>query len=261
MTDNNAKSTNLPGEKDVSGNKKGYEESLKGIEVSRVDKKKHLLNSIKDVASGAFVENIPGIKQTLEIYEEYNRNIEHQKQIAVFNELFNRVQDLEETKERLLELLTDHQYGLVLFNKYKRISESMPFIDDGITILSNTLETLVEGNFQEKFSQHNYFLELIDKLSIQALILLMDHKNWPEQLTLSPSGRHVLGQAIIEDWYIHFAEEYNDKSGKKLDVQLLELAVRELYSNGLFIIYQDGRDHSVILTLPGASLLSYLSNK
>lgn len=261
MMDNKSKSNNFPVENDVSGSKKGYEESLKEIEVSTGDKKKHLWDSVKSVVSGAFADNIPVLKQALEIHEEYNRNIEQQKRIAVFNELFNRVEDLEETKEKLLKMLTDHQYGLVLFNKYKRISESMPFVEDGIKILSNTLETLVDGNFQKKFSQHNYFLELIDKLSIQALILLMDHKNWPEQLNLSPSGRHVLGQAIVEDWYIHFAQEYNEKSGKKLDVQLLELAVRELYSNGLFTIYQDGGDHSVILTFPGASLLTYLSNK
>ncbi|MFD4706996.1 hypothetical protein ACFWM3_19310 [Gottfriedia sp. NPDC058432] len=158
-------------------------------------------------------------------------------------------------------MLTNHQYGLVLFNKYKRISESMPYVEEGVKILSNTLETLVDDNLQEKFSQHNYFLELIDKLTIQALILLIDNKNWPEQLNLSPSGRHVLGQAIVEDWYIQFVLEYNEKSGRQLEVQLLELAVRELYSNGLFTIYQDGGGHSVVLTVQGVSLLTYLSDK
>lgn len=71
----------------------------------------------------------------------------------------------------------------------------------------------------------------------------------------------MLGQAIVEDWYIEFALEYNEKSGRQLDVQLLELAVRELYSNGLFTIYQDGGGHSVVLTVPGGSLLTYLSDK
>lgn len=257
----NSKDEVLPIENDVSRIKMGYEEALKEIKVSAADKKNVLLDSISNVIKGELKEKAPLFKYYFKTQEEYSRNIEEQKQIEVFNELFSRVDDLAEFKEKLQIMLTEDQYGLMLFNKYKRISESTPFVEEGIKILSYTLEKLVNDDFKNKFSQHNYFLEIIDKLSIQALILLIDHKNWPEQIQLNSSGRYVLGQAIVEDWYVHYAMEYNTKSGRQLDVMLLELAVRELYSNGLFTIYQDGANHSVALTIQGASLLTYISEE
>ncbi|MFD4706997.1 hypothetical protein ACFWM3_19315 [Gottfriedia sp. NPDC058432] len=60
-----SESKKFPVINDVSGIKKGYEESLREIEVSTDDKKKQLWDSVKSVARGAIADNIPVLKQFL----------------------------------------------------------------------------------------------------------------------------------------------------------------------------------------------------
>lgn len=98
------------------------------------------------------------------------------------------------------------------------------------------LDEVISSDFKANFSEHSFYLELLDNLSLHSLLILKDNMNWPTQIVTTGGGRHVQGNAQQNDWYIDFIVDYSRKPSfenyTSTSLHFVELVIRELHTNG-----------------------------
>lgn len=112
----------------------------------------------------------------------------------------------------------------------------------------------MKKDFHELFDIHNYFLNLINKLSTVSLKILLDKDNWPTDVS-GPTFQ--TGNMVITDWEKRFVDKYSDIV--KIDENLLYISIYELRDNR--IIEYSKQNKNVCLTKLGNNLFEYIDEK
>jgi hypothetical protein len=118
-------------------------------------------------------------------------------------------------KQKLFENFVTDPQGNILYNKVIRIVDDNPPNTYYIKLLANALKTIRDSDFKSRFSEHVYIVNQIEKLTMQALLLLSDYNSWPEFLI---SSYRSTGEFIDTSWVNEFLwvyapqKEINDKN-------------------------------------------------
>ncbi|SET95933.1 hypothetical protein SAMN04487821_13427 [Enterococcus malodoratus] len=199
------------------------------------------------------------------VFMDWNKkldaNLEDVKKQMLLEAYFNKSDNHEKAIENLKEAMTD-VYGNALINKIFRMLSDYPPDGDWFTHLRTALEKICESkNFEKLFDTHKFNLGLIEKMSPQALSIIVDANNWPE-FQFSFSGMSIGGK-VTDQFQFPFATTYAQKKGIKeaIKVERIVHIVNDL-QNGGFIECNErqGQYFKLRLTNMGKSLFEYLTD-
>jgi hypothetical protein len=108
------------------------------------------------------------------------------------------------------------------------------------------------------FLEINYVLSQMEKLSVQALLLISKHTSWED--VRFERATNMSGQLIVGDWSIQVANHFAAKTNMKVDpksVKRLAHCFLELQSNGIAQLNNEAK--SFELTQVGQEVAIYLS--
>ncbi|MFC6315194.1 hypothetical protein ACFQHW_06350 [Lapidilactobacillus achengensis] len=168
----------------------------------------------------------------IETGDRLKSNLDDAKKAALISEYLQKVDDQEQGLMRLADLITD-PYGLSIYSKITALLSDSPFDDDLISILSEYLAKLSkEPNLGEAFSKSKTILNLIDKVSPLALIVLKNYRFWPR--ISNPGAAVVVGGVVQGDNSQLVAECFQTIPALHgIEVGSIRMAILDLQVNGL----------------------------
>lgn len=164
--------------------------------------------------------------------DKLKSKLEDAKKIQLLSEYLQKTDDHEKALDNIVDLITN-PYGLSLYSKIINILSDSPTDGDVLEILSDYLFNLVrEESLQRAFSRNKTILNIIDKSSPQALILLRKANVWPLvtgiKTFMSSSGHvqddysRVVAQSFVQ------AEQFSS-----ISVDDMQMAIVDLEKNRL----------------------------
>lgn len=164
--------------------------------------------------------------------DKLKSKLEDAKKIQLLSEYLQKTDDHEKALDNIVDLITN-PYGLSLYSKIINILSDSPTDGDVLEILSDYLFNLVrEESLQKAFSRNKTILNIIDKSSPQALILLRKANVWPLVTgikTFMSSSGHVQG-----DYSRVVAQSFvQDEQFSSISVDDMQMAIVDLEKNGL----------------------------
>lgn len=202
------------------------EEVKSAVATTAKDKGKSL---VSDLFNAKWFDLVCDIADT---GDKLKSKLDDAKKIQLLSEYLQKTDDHEKALNNLVDLITN-PYGLSLYSKIINMLSDSPADGDILEILSDYLFNLVrEGNLQKTFSRNKTILNMIDKSSPQALILLRKADVWPSftgiKLVISYGGRvqgdntRAVAQSFIQ------AEQFSS-----ISVDDMQMAIVDLEKNGL----------------------------
>lgn len=164
--------------------------------------------------------------------DKLKSKLEDAKKIQLLSEYLQKTDDHEKALDNIVDLITN-PYGLSLYSKIINILSDSPTDGDVLEILSDYLFNLVrEESLQKAFSRNKTILNIIDKSSPQALILLRMYNKWtlvPKPQTVISNGGHVQGDntRLVAQTFVE------NKVIENVDVDDVQMAIYDLEENGL----------------------------
>ncbi|PAE24746.1 hypothetical protein [Bacillus sp. 7894-2] len=205
--------------------------------------------------------------------DEVNKSQQQEKFDALIFDLITSQKVNNDTIQQIKELLLD-PYGSMLFNKYSRILNNVPYYNEFIDLLGDALINISQEDYQEKYYDLDFLLTKIESLSPLALLLLTKLNDWQGE-TYNKTGDYKLIDNIVQgDWYTDFAAQYQSvllKYGVSEKIELVNmhsrmaLVIRELANEGLVIASGDGnkkrKEFTIGLSKPAFDILQLLKVK
>ncbi|MFT8836874.1 hypothetical protein [Liquorilactobacillus satsumensis] len=199
----------------IKVNGRTLEDRLSKVQLT-LKQEKEITNSsskeaVKDVGK-KIVSKIPiasTIAEAAFVFMDWNKKIdqdlEDAKEKMLIEKYLNKADSQEIAIQNLKEAMTDI-YGNTLINKVFKMLSEYPPDGDLLENLRRVLRNICElKNFKKLFSRHKFNLSLIEKLSPQALTVLMDAKNWP---AFSMNARASFGGRINDNFQKPFMNAY-----------------------------------------------------
>lgn len=195
------------------------------------------------------------------------------KKALLMQAYMDKTENIADEVEKLEKFVTSAE-GNILFNKIIRILNTNVEDREYIEILGRVLKMMTNSDFINLFSKYVYALNQIDKLTPQALIILLDYKIWPEFLMTRYSSNEGV---IVSEWVEEFMKNY--VKVKKIEQQdtsrRIAHALRELLRNNLILArmksQNDSKDMGSVreanqpaiceLTELGSEIIDYVENK
>jgi len=151
---------------------------------------------------------IEQIKTLLNWNKEVNEEIREAKKEILLALLFGQNAANSKSLNDLINFMTD-PFGNTLFNKILSILDDSPPDIELITQLSNAIKFMLTTDYSSLFSQHKYFLSLMQTLSSQSLVLLCEHIHYPDfTISQGPIGLDDDLRIISSFWTEDFAKAY-----------------------------------------------------
>lgn len=158
--------------------------------------------------------------------------LDDMKKVMLLAEYLQKVDDQEQGLLKLTDLITD-PYGLSIYSKIISMLSDSPADDDLLSLMSDYLKKLTEEDrLSEIFSKTKSILNLIDKNSPQALILLRNARDWP--LVPNPGNAVTVNGRVQGDNTKLVASTFvKIPQFKKYSIVSLQMAIFDLETNGL----------------------------
>ncbi|MFD1411709.1 MULTISPECIES: hypothetical protein [Lapidilactobacillus] len=168
----------------------------------------------------------------IETGDRLKSNLDDAKKAALISEYLQKVDNQEQGLLKLADLITD-PYGLSIYSKITALLSDSPFDDDLISILSEYLAKLSnEQNLGEAFSKSKTILNLIDKVSPLALIVLKNYRSWP--IIPSPQNSISIGGVVQGDNSALVAKSFSTISVlQNVEESSIQMAILDLQVNGM----------------------------
>nr|DAG07276.1 MAG TPA: hypothetical protein [Caudoviricetes sp.] len=182
-----------------------------------------------DILNGKWGDLIFDIADT---GDHLKNKLDDMKKAILLAEYLQKVDDQEQGLLKLSDLITD-PYGLSIYSKIVTMLSDSPADDDLLAIMSDYLKKLTEADdLSQIFSQAKSILNLIDKSSPQALILLQNKDVWP--LIPTPKAAITVGGRVQGDNTKLVASAFATvPQFRTLSVTSLQMAIVDLEMNGL----------------------------
>ena len=161
---------------------------------------------IKKTARGAILElfGLGALENVLDTAERIEGATQEYKKGMLMEEYGRQVKINQDEVAKLKKFVTSPE-GNIVFNKIIRILNNNPPIPYYAKLLATALRKIINSDFSNLFTKHVYVLNQIEKLTPQALIILVDCKNWPEySIGAYASERGV----ITSEWIKSFLSSY-----------------------------------------------------
>ncbi len=191
-----------------------FEKRLASVSLGIEDKEEVVDEVIKE-GVGEVVADSTGpvgkiVLKIINFGDEVEKGIREKKKEYLFTEYLKKTDNLEEEVRKIEDFISD-PYGSMLYGKIIAIlGDNTPNLYY-IKMLSRILRKVVNTEFQQLFEEHKYAIDLIARLSPQALIILADCPQWPTYNL----GRYQSDRGVItSDWVETFAIAY--ANGKKI---------------------------------------------
>lgn len=244
---------------DISKSKepKTLVEKAKNIVIGRKEKSKIMKEQVwKAIADSLPVPGL--IKCILRSTSDYEEEIDKLKKEKLIERYLNNFDSLEEAVKKLERLLTN-PCGLILWSKINRLIHKQD-TKENLEIVGSALTYIVNRDFESQFDEHLMGLEIIERLSPQALLLLKKHKDYPG---FTYFAAQLVGEPVEPNWIWPLSEKlissWENNNSKALSTVCV--AFYELYREGLIdkMFIPGGRNsYMCILTEYGESLYEYL---
>lgn len=241
---------------------KSLEERLEEINISQDQENEILSNktikTIRDTVLGSFkVGEV--ISTILNWNEEIDQEINEAKK-AVLLDRYLALVDRQQDSINNLKVFLSNPQGNVIFNKILRILDDNPPDYELIGHLASALKFIIDDkSFCKLFESHRFALAQIEKLSVQALTILADYKNYP---SFNLSAVSIMGQKVSSEWNIQFTQVYCNKksiTSDELSKRVLHVII-QLQSQGYIEAYKSRNGgYECRVTDVGKDLLPYLS--
>jgi len=130
------------------------------------------------------------------------------------------------------------------------------FDDSFQKIIEAIIINIIKTDFKELLNIHDYYLNLLNKLSKISLKILLNCNNWPTKVS---GPRMKSGDMVITNWEKRFSEEYAKLNNIKdrIEVDIILQCIFELRDNR--IIEYKSKDRGVALTENGKNLVKYFN--
>lgn len=161
---------------------------------------------VKKTTRGVFLDlfGLGTIEKVLDTAERIEEATQEYKRGMLMQEYSQQVKLTQDEVSKLEKFVTSPE-GNILFNKIVRIVNNNPPIPHYAKLLANALKTTINSNFLELFHKYIYVLNQIEKLTPQALIILVDSNNWPEYSI----GTYASEKGVItSEWIKSFLLSY-----------------------------------------------------
>ncbi len=212
-----------------------FESAIEEIQLPQ-DKKKEIIEE-KTISSlvKAILKTVGlgGIGEFLSLNEKIQDEFRKKKVEVLIASYAEQTKENEDSIKALKNFVLDPQ-GNMLFNKILRIINDNSPNPYYINLLATVLRKIISSDFATHFEKHKYSISVIEKLSVQAIIILADSNNWhPFKITKYSSS----GGIIQSEWTSLFSETYakSKKISDKKIVMRINHALQELLRNGLVL--------------------------
>lgn len=182
-----------------------------------------------DILNGKWGDLIFDIADT---GDHLKNKLDDMKKAILLAEYLQKVDDQEQGLLKLSDLITD-PYGLSIYSKIVTMLSDSPADDDLLAIMSDYLKKLTEADdLSQIFSQAKSILNLIDKSSPQALILLQNKDVWPF-IPTPKAAITVDGRVQGDNTKLVASAFATVPQFRTLSVTSLQMAIVDLEMNGL----------------------------
>lgn len=186
--------------------------------------------------------NLDAIEKIFNTAESIENETNEFKKGLLISAYMDQVDNMEKEVKRLENFVISPE-GNILFSKIIRIVNNNPQSKSYSKLLADCLKKIIDSNFKDLFSKHVYSLNQIEKLTPQALILLADHKNWPEyQIGNYASMKGVLTSEWIEEFLLFYAPKRGITNEQI--IRRIAHALKELQRNGFIQSRKQGETDS-----------------
>lgn len=243
--------------------KKQFEEALQQIVVPSDQEEEIILSTgleiIRDEVLGVFPLG-KAVKAILTCNEKIDEDLREKKKELLLALYIRKTSDDNKRLDSLVNFISSPQ-GHILFNKILRILDEEPIDLELIKYLASILKTIVNSDFEKLFEEYKFVLAQIESMTIQAMSILADVKNWPRfdvQGIIQTSG-----EIVTSDWTPWFVENYCKVKGisdSKIQARIRH-AVQYLFGNHFICCKKIGEKEYQCLLYPiGREIFDYLSN-
>ncbi len=226
---------------------------LRGIELSQEKQNKILLETV----GAKIFERIPLFGGLINFFQTYRDKIDAAKLAVLWEKLREKMQSQEQFTEAINRILSSNT-GLNLFQKIFKILNKDHFDPEFVDLLASCLKNMSVSDLDKMFEELNYTLSQIERISVQALIILSKHQFW-NGVRLE-RATNMSGQLIAGDWDNQVSNHFAAKIGMSTDkkgIERLAHTFRELQANGLTMLNNQTR--SVDLTEIGKDVFELIS--
>lgn len=210
----------------INSKKIGKEDVKKAVAVTAKNKGKSL---VSDVLNGKWFDLVYDFVNT---GEQLRDKLDDAKKMRLIGECLQKSDNHEKMLNSLVDLITN-PYGLTLYLKIVNLLSEAPVDGDMLDILSDYLSNLAkEDNLEKAFSRNKTILNLIDKCSPQALILLRRADEWP--LVKGVKVLEINNGYVQGDNSRPIAKSFVEaKQFSSIPVDDMQMAIIDLDTNGL----------------------------
>lgn len=167
-------------------------------------KAQNLSDTIGETLLEAFGPIGTAISKIIELGDKNEENFRERKKEYLLVSYIKQTDDISGELEKIKSFVVD-PYGSMLYSKIIFIlNENIPK-REYIDLLAKVLKKITESDFKSHFEEHKYALDLIGRLSPQALLLLSDCIKWPEYTIRNYSSDKGV---ITSEWIDVFSDEY-----------------------------------------------------
>lgn len=221
----------------IHAEKLGLEARIKQKKLNTEAVKDAVVDTAKSQGKGIALDILNGkwgdlIFDIADTGDHLKNKLDDMKKAMLLAEYLQKVDDQEQGLIKLSDLITD-PYGLSIYSKIVSMLSNSPADDDLLSIMSDYLKKLTEeDDLSQIFSQAKSILNLIDKSSPQALVLLQNTDIWP--LVPKPKSSITVGGKVQGDNTKIVASAFlKVPQFKKLSLTSIQMAIVDLEMNGL----------------------------
>jgi len=185
-----------------------FEKKLNSVVLSEKDKK-HIVdrNAVDKIVEVALETLVPAgkiINKIKKFGDETEKEILEKKKDYLLNEYFKNTDNLEKEFEEMRRFISS-PYGSMLYSKVISLVNNNSPNPHYIRMISRALRKVVNADFERAFDEYKYALDLIGRISVQALIILADCPNWPNYSL----GNYSSGKGVVtSQWVSEFVKKY-----------------------------------------------------
>lgn len=206
-----------------------FEKRLESIILSQKEKDKITTENVSDTLIEVALKPLgflgDAINEILTLGKKLEEDIYNRKTKYLLAAYFKDTEDLKEELVSLKNFLSNPYGSMLYFKIIEILNENSPN-PHFIKMLSKALRKVVNTDFESLFEEHKYVLDLIGRLSPQALIILADCPQWPPYQI----GNYSSDKGIItSEWVGEYAKAYGIAKNilNPLTIRRLSHAVNE----------------------------------